>query len=66
MRWEIEKNSANGKVENDNQIYILTVAAPLAFQGVQTKLRDMVMEKKNIKKGVSSLLLIETLPKVIR
>lgn len=46
MRQEIEKNSANGKVENDNQIYILTVAAPLAFQGVQTKLRDMVMEKK--------------------
>lgn len=31
---------------NDNQIYIFTVVGPLAFQGVQTKLRDTVIKKK--------------------
>lgn len=41
---------------NANQIYILTVAAPLAFQSVQTKLGDSVMKKKKYKKkGISFL-----------
>lgn len=52
---------------NGNKKYILAVATPLAFQGVQTKFRDTAMKKKYyLKRNFIYLVLIETLSEVIR
>lgn len=50
---------------NGNKKYILVMANPLAFQGVQTKFRDTAMKKNYLKRNFIYLVLIETLSEVI-
>lgn len=53
MSRNLEMETGN----NGNEKYVLAVATPLAFQGVQTKFRDTAMGKNYLKRDFLFLVL---------